>query len=288
MPDSLRTALLNTSPTAMLSALPRCASPLCPRPPSLWQRWWARHEGTWLEENWYCSSDCFYCALVRRLENVGARKPRHTPRLNRLPLGLILLSQGEITPEQLHLALEKQRSAGSGRIGAWLVAMGAISEGQVTNALAVQQGCPAFSPSEPQELPGAMHWPQPLTEIHRAVPVFYNSAQSALFVGFLEGVDHAFLQAVERMLQCRADPCIVPSTVFRHNLERQAALDRSETIVIHQRQTTLEIAQVIDDYAQQVHAQRCRLTLCSGLLWVRLRCASGFHVDFLFRAPAGC
>ena len=202
-----------------------------------------------------------------------------------MPLGLILLSQGAITAEQLRLALERQRSARRGKIGEWLVEMGVVAEEQVTSALAAQQGCPVFAPRDPQALPAAMHWPKPLTEIYRAVPVFYNPAQSALYVGFLEGVDHVFLNSVERMLQCRTDPCIVPPAVFRQNLELRPSPRSSETIVIHQRQNSFEMAQAIDNYAQQVRAQRCLLTLCGAHLWIRLGCPTGFHVDFLFRTP---
>jgi hypothetical protein len=286
MSGSLRSVLLSSLPISKLTSLPICAHPLCPHPPSLWQRWWARHEGTWLEDNWYCSSDCFYCGLVRRLESVAAPRLRRTPRVSRLPLGLILLSQGAITAEQLRLALEMQRSARRGKVGEWLVEMGAVAEEQVTGALAAQQGCPVFAPREPQALPTAMHWPQPLTEIYRAVPVFYNPAQSALYVGFLEGVDYVFLNSVERMLQCRTDPCIVPPAFFRQNMELCPSPRSSETIMIHQRQNSFEMAEAIDDYAQQVRAQRCLLTLCGGHLWIRLCCPTGFHVDFLFRPPA--
>jgi hypothetical protein len=79
----------------------------------------------------------------------------------------------------------------------------------------------------------------------------------------------------------------VPATVFRKNLERQAPSATSETIVIHQRQSGFEMARAISNYAQQVRAGRCALTLCAGHLWIRLRCSAGFHVDFLFRSPVG-
>ncbi len=280
---SFRSVLPASSPVTALAALPRCESAFCPRPPSLWQRWWARHEGTWLEEKWYCSPDCFYDGLCQRLESVGART-RPTPKPNRLPLGLVMLAQGEITSEQLRQALAMQNYTRSGKIGQWLVRMGAVSEEQVTNALARQQGCPVFAPGEPQPLPPDMHWPQPLTEIYRAVPVFYNPAQSALYVGFLEGLDHAFLYSVEKMLNCRTEPCIIPPSVFRLNLQPEAVAGISETIVIRQRQNCFEMARTIGNYAQQIRAERCVLTCCAGYLWIRLRCSSGFHVDFLFRS----
>ena len=185
---SLRSVMPSSSPAAALAALPRCANAFCPKPPSLWQRWWARHEGTWLEENWYCSPDCLYDGLCERLDDLGALE-HPTAKPNRLPLGLVLLSQRQITAGQLRRALEMQRSAQSGRIGQWLVRMGAVSEDQVTNALAAQQGRPVFAPREARPLPATMHWPQPLTETYHAVPVFYNPAQPSLYIGFLETVD---------------------------------------------------------------------------------------------------
>jgi len=198
-----------------------------------------------------------------------------------------LLSRQEITAHQLRQALATQHSTGSGKIGEWLVRMGAISEEQVTNALAAQHGCAVFAAREPQALPATMHWPRTLTEAFRAVPVFYNPAQSNLYVGFLEGVDHSFLYSVERMLQCRTEACILPPSVFQRNAERCAAPWESETIVIHQRQNPFEMAQAISNYAQQVQAERCAVTACANHLWIRLRCSSGFHVDFLFRTAVG-
>lgn len=284
---SLRSMFPSSSTLATLGTLPRCADLHCPRPPSLWQRWWARHEGTWLEEKWYCSPDCFYDGLRHRLEKTAMLQRRRPAKPNRMPLGLVLLSRAEITAEQLRQALAMQRSSGGGKIGQWLVRMGAVSEEQVTNALAAQQGCAVFAPQETQLLPATMHWPPSLIEAYRAVPVFFNPAQSTLYVGFLEGVDHAFLYSVEHMLQCRTQPCIIPAPVFQKSIESQSPSLTSETIVIQQRQNSFEMAQTITNYAQQVRAEHCAITFCGGRLWIRLRCCNGFHVDFQFGLPVG-
>ena len=42
------------------------------------------------------------------------------PAANRMPLGLLLVSQGRLREEQVRAALERQRQSGEGRIGAWL------------------------------------------------------------------------------------------------------------------------------------------------------------------------
>ena len=151
---SLRTVLPDVSPIAALSSLPVCSSPFCPRPATLWQRWWSRHEGIWLQQRWYCSVDCFQAGLFRRLEATGATRPRPAPQPNRIPLGLLLLSQGNISRSQLGEALILQKTTKSGKLGEWLVRMGAVSEQQVTSALAVQQRCPVFAATDGQLLAG--------------------------------------------------------------------------------------------------------------------------------------
>lgn len=282
---SLRAVLPSASPMAALAALPTCASPACPRPASLWQRWWARNEGVWIHQDWYCSLDCFQAGLFRRLEQAALAGPQSARRAHRLPLGLVLLSQGDITGEQLRQALDRQRAAKRGRIGEWLVEMGVVTEAQVTAALAAQQGCPLFPLPEPQRLPERMYWPEPLVERYGAAPVFHDPVQSSLYVGFRERVDHGFLLSVEQMLRCRTRPCILPPPAYRRQLELRAFLGESESIVIHQPQSGLEMTRTITNYAEQVHAERCSIARCGDRLWTRLESFGGRHVDFLFRLP---
>jgi len=281
---SLR-AVLPSSPMATLNSLPRCAGPFCPRPPTLWQRWWARHEGVWLDERWYCSLDCFQAGLFRALERAALAEPRTPARPHRLPLGLILLSQGEITASQLHEALAQQRAAGGGKIGEWLVKLGAVGEEAVTAALAAQQGCPVFALVEPQSLPGRMQWPEQLVERYRAVPVFYGQRQSALYVGFQERVDRSFLLALEHMLRCRTQPCILTAAGYRRQLEMRALTISGEAIAIAERLDCEAMTRTLGNYAEQVRAQRANLMRCDDRIWIRLEPVAAPPVDFLFRLP---
>jgi hypothetical protein len=251
----------------------------------LWQRWWARHEGVRLDERWYCSLECFQQGLFRRLEQAALASPRNPPRPHRLPLGLILLSQGEITGQQLREALARQRAAKSGKLGEWLIEIGAVGEAEVSSALASQQGCPLFPLEGPQAVPDKMYWPDLLTERYRAVPAFYSTAQSGLYVGFLERVDHGFLLALEQVLGCRTQPCILPMSAYQKQLQLRALSVESQTIVIHQRQSGVEMTRTIGNYAGQVRAERCTVVRCDDCLWTRLESGGGCHVDFLFRLP---
>lgn len=283
---SFRTVLPSISPIAALSSVPICASPYCPRPATLWQRWWARHEGVWLHESWYCSVECFQFALFRQLQTEGGARRHSGPQPQLVPLGLVLLSQGAISSSQLRQALQLQKTTRSGKIGEWLVRMGAVSEAQITAGLAVQQRCPVFADREPHLLPDELHWPMALVQRYRAVPVFHNSAAQTLYVGFLEQVDHAFLYSLEHVLHCRTKPCIVPLATYRQKLEVTGFSSPGETIEIQQRQDSGELTQTVAAYAQQVRAEQCSMAFCGERLWIRLESAMGAYVDFLFRMPA--
>jgi len=282
---SLRAMMPTTSPMAALSALPTCASPYCPRPATLWQRWWARHEGVWLHGDWYCSQDCFHEGLYRLLELAQLAPPKPPRPANRLPLGLVLLSQGDITAGQLREALQRQKEAKKGKIGEWLVGMGAISEQQVRAALAVQQGCPLLNLQQPQWLDARLDWPMSLVRRYRAVPVFHDPARSLLYVGSLDTVDRSFLYSVEQILRCRTEPCIIPTSAYEQHLELRRGRQESESIEIHQRHTTVEMTRTIGNYAAQIHAERCGLVRCEDRLWIRLESPRDAHLDMLFRAP---
>jgi len=279
---SFRT-VLPSSPIAVLNSLPVCAGPFCPRPPTLWQRWWARNEGVWLEDRWYCSAACFQAGLYRLLERALLAPAHLVARPHRLPLGLILLSQGEITADQLHDALQQQREAGSGRIGEWLVKLGTASESAVTAALAAQQGCPVFSSCEPPLLPERMQWPGLLTERYRALPVFFNPRQATVYVGFEERVDRAFLLSLERILRCRTQPCILPAAGYRRQQEMHAFTACGETVAIEEPLDCEAMTRTLGNYAEQVRAQRASLVRCEDRIWTRLEPAQGAPVDFLMR-----
>ncbi len=282
---SLRTVLPATSPIAALQNLPVCASPCCPRPATLWQRWWARHEGIWLHEHWYCSPECFHAGLYRRLEQAALAGPRAAASTSRLPLGLVLLSQGDITPQQLRQALQSQALTRTGKIGEWLIKMGAVTEQQVTGALAAQQGCGVFSVQDPQWLPTKLQWPESLALRYRALPVFHNPAQSLLYVGHLDQVDRSFLFCVEQMLRCRTQPCIVPAETYRRQWELSARELQAESIDIPQPQSSVEMIRTIGNYARQVRAERCSIVCCADRLWTRLEPARGIQLDLLFGLP---
>src|ERR1700739_4001994 len=103
--------------TADGAALQPCETPACA---GLKRKHGA--DGRRFEGRWACSEGCWSAMLLERVEReIGAGEPgEFLIHRHRVPLGLLLLSLGWITADQLQKALESQRAAKQGRIGDWL------------------------------------------------------------------------------------------------------------------------------------------------------------------------
>jgi hypothetical protein len=117
---------------------------------------------------------------------------------HRVPLGLLLLSQGAIAQAQLKCALAAQKKAGSGRLGEWLIAQGAIDEECVARALGAQWSCPVLSADQhdPAKMSAAL--PRFFIDSFAALPLRL-AGQRLLYVAFEDRIDRSMILALERM-----------------------------------------------------------------------------------------
>ncbi len=278
-------SVLSTSQSfpAGLASPPQCANAACPRPQTLWARWRVRHDGVQFRNGWYCSPECFETALASCLHILVRTPWAKTLPTHRLPLGLVLLSQGLINQDQLRQALRSQRlSPGTKKkLGEWLVSQGAVSEQDITRALAIQHGCPVFPVHHAEPLRNAL-FPIPLMHFYRAVPVTYSPARSILYIGFLEGVNRGFLTALEQMLRCHAEPCMVSPRSYRDLLEQQSSRP-GDVVAFDQGLSVLDMSRTISNYAQKTGTESCELSRCENTLWTRLKGRNQWQMDFLVR-----
>ncbi len=246
------------------------------------QRLGDHREGIRVQGEWYCSASCFErgtLALLSKLERSHFRRSI----THRLPLGLVLLSSGSITHQQLSQALTAQRSAGKGRVGEWLQRSGAANEHDVTRALSQQWACPVLR-SFPFNQQAASLLPLHLMEWHRMVLFQYAAATKTAYVAFSEQVDYPVLGAIENVLECRAEPClIVPSEMERKMDELRKVSSKREVVFerLHNRQ---EIAAILRSYALEVQANAARISRCGDYIWARLFAHQ--IMDILLRIPA--
>ncbi len=261
----------------------RCAAAECPYRGRLWPAWFRKLRGVRFEGRWYCEAECLKPLLEFRMLHLLSSFVAQKTRSYRLPLGLLLINRGNISPEQLREALRNQRDAGAGRLGDWFRQMGTINEQQLTAALGQQWGCPVFPLEHQTPHPS---WsgllPLPLLESARTVPVHASLDGRVLHLCFGSHLDHPLLYAIELMLGCRTVACVASEAKidsFLRQLRRHA--QRTETCFDTVRDPR-EMAWVVCNYATQLRALRVAVVRTSAHIWVRFYCGKVAR-DLLFR-----
>ena len=262
-----------------------CANDAC-GDASSWILEWMRHRnrGIQMLSNWYCSPQCFESGLCRHIQQLLSRQAP-VARGWRLPLGLVLLSQGAIDKTQLASALNSQRNSGNGRIGDWLLSMGAVDEQQITKALGEQHCCPVLKSA--RLCPEFAQWiPFQVLERHGVVPVHYAERTRTLYLAFSERVDRSLLYAIEQILSCRAEACVVPEREMKVQMEAARCVPRPAEVLFEAEQSPSEIARISRSYAVQFQSSEARLAIAGEYVWIRLsRPKQTFNI--LFRSSCG-
>ncbi len=256
-----------TSPAGIWAGVFRaCANPACSYG---WLRPWRSRAVPVFEAGWCCSEECtraqIEAAVSREMDAPSRVREGHR---HRIPLGLAMMEQGWITQQALRAALDRQREAGFGRLGEWLVRLEAASEEQVTRALGLQWGCPVLEidAQHPEALSALL--PRLLVDAYGALPLRV-AAGRILYLGFEDRIDPALALAVERMTGLRVEGGLVRESCFRpahaRMLEaRFPALElvdaASESVLASALTRTLEQARPVESRLVRVH----------DCLWLRL------------------
>jgi hypothetical protein len=240
-----------------------------------------------LHDQWLCSPECFVQVLQELLLPLiqSARANRET-KTHRFPLGLLMHSLGLISKESLLAALQAQREAGVGRVGDWLRRQGAVTEPQVTQALAAQWALPIY-PLEKRE--GSLNWahllPVALLESFQMLPVHCTPALGLLHVAFSGRVDYTALYAIEQMLQYRTEPCMALESSIEKALARLHQEGYSTDIPIVGPMEPSIISSTTLQQALKFGPQEVRVVGCADNIWVRLHAPPRVR-DLLFHRAA--
>jgi hypothetical protein len=195
-----------------------------------------------------------------------------------------MLSRGWIDLATLRRGLEAH-AAGQGRIGEVLCRMGAVTEQQVTSAVAAQWSCPVFPLRDrPAALQHVHHLPLGLLERYRALPVHFASASRLLLVAFAQEVSSTLLYAAQEMLGCTAEACIADESAILQGLETARLNPAKAEFVWARSGNPAEIGRIATGYAQKLNAANGRLLACGQYLWLRLTRKNQDN-DFLFQVP---
>lgn len=261
--------------------LPRCTRPECTTG-SGWTGVLHHAAGVRLnEQEWYCSPACLEGALEDRLHACFAHESGPAPVRTTMPMGLMLLARGTISDLQLRAALDMQQATGE-RFGACLMRLGSVSSADIASVVATQWGCPVF-PADSIQPACSMLLPFSLVERYRMLPVHLVALGRRLFVGFCENVNHTTLIAIEQMLGCQTEACVISEPKFNQVLDYRK-LDTSGEVAVTRPGTASEAARMVCSYVQQTAAEAVRVSAIEGNIWARLLFRRS-HLDLVFVHP---
>ncbi|MBZ5659234.1 MAG: hypothetical protein LAO08_02400 [Acidobacteriia bacterium] len=246
--------------------------------------WLRKDDGICLQGQWYCSSGCFELAAQAVFHRLLPNPESGRKRAHRIPIGLFLLSRGTINSEQLKLALDMQKEKGVGRIGKFLQQIRAVSEQDITDGLAAQWGCPVYPLGHARDfLKCASLLPLTLLETGRMLPVHHLRSAQMLYIGFVEGIDHSALYAVEQMLRLRTVPCVVSESELLSALDSLRHTESEPATVFDSPTSPVEMARTTRSYARQVDATDVWIARSGRFIWIRLQTLME-PKDILFQA----
>ena len=250
---------------------PRCQNRSCRSQQNWWSRL-AKRGGIRLQGQWQCGWECFETGIGEMFAKMLSGTFRRGRKNHRVPLGLVLFSRGDITHESLKAALEAKQKSGRGRIGEWLRQMGAVREDHLTAALGLQWSCPVFPLQDNRRYLDHAHMiPLPLLQASRMLPVHYLPASNLLYVAFSDGIDYTVLYAVEQMLGCRTQPCLVEESAWNRALEEIRQEPRLMEILFEGVQDSREMVRTAQSYAAALEAEDVWVVACGEYIWVRFQ-----------------
>jgi hypothetical protein len=115
--------------------------------------------------------------------------------------------------------------------------------------------------------------------------VEFAAAAGTLLIAFGEGVDHTMLYAIEQMLGCRTEACLVCPSALQKGLHGLAQRRGAGDVVFDRMEDAGECARIIGSYATKVGAEQVRMARCGKHIWIRLESLSREAVNLVLRTP---
>ena len=244
-----------------------CSSPDCGHDPTI-RRLWRLTPSVRLDGLAFCFPECLERELLRRLQHTSSLPRREQLNSCRVPLGLLMLSRGELTSEQLQQALELQKKNGTGRIGEWLQQLGHARDVGVAAALASQWSCPVVK-TVPAGV-GSCTIPFYLLKTFGMAPVHFSNDRRMLHMAFADKIEHRALFAIEQMLDCKTEACLTTRGEIELALVRMEEQRSCAEKFFEGTSDTEETARIISSYISTLNATEIRLASCGELLWARI------------------
>jgi hypothetical protein len=246
----------------------RCAHEACARwaPAFLANR---PGRGLMFDEAWYCSQPCLEAETRSRLEQAPAPGPAIGRGQNVSRLGALLVHRKLITTAILGEALIGQGASGR-RIGAELVAMGAIQPAELLRTLATQARAGYLTTVDPARVrtaPGGLS--RDVVEALGVVPIEADDERGRLVVACAAPLPRLALAVLRALVTVTVEPLLVGDDVAA------ALLEAYGTAPAHAARVTRAVslhdaAEIIALAISSGRARRVQSVRCEPWLWVRL------------------
>ena len=234
-----------------------------------WLHLWRKRAVPVFEDGWTCSPECtasrVLAAVTRELAGMEVSRAGHR---HRIPIGLLMLEHGWITPDQLRRALDAQKEAGTGRLGRWLVDGGASEESTIARALALQWSCPVLTLEGrvPVSVTSAM--PRLFVDAFAALPLRVTAGKT-LYLGFEESLDPVLALAIQRMTGLRVVSGIVPESRF-HQAHAQLLKEAFPSVELIESASEAAAAHALARSIERARPVAARLVRVHECLWLRM------------------
>ena len=217
---------------------------------------------------WYCSIDCFANAARTRFSALSIPSTVKMPHTPRVSIGLVMLSKGYLSGEQLRLAVAQSQLSGE-ELEVVLIQLGLANEWQLAAARAVQWGYPVLGQDRISHSVDA-DIPLTLLRTFSAVPLHYSATAKRLLLGFVHRVENSLLHSVEQVTGCKAEPCFITPTEFRDRMERLTAAPHYTEVVVEDALTPAQTAKAVGNFAVEIGAREASFAYCRNYAWMRL------------------
>lgn len=115
------------------------------------------------------------------------------------------------------------------------------------------------------------------------LPVDFADPTRTFHIAFAEGIDYSTLYAIEQMLDCRTEPCLVTPSLLRRYFEQRSDSRGQDEVLFESLPDSGEFARIIASYAVRVSAEEIRLSACGRHIWIRLMRPGRNPLDLIVR-----
>jgi hypothetical protein len=232
-------------------------------------------------DRWYCSVDCFATGSGPLLSELAQSRFAGNQREPRMSLGLILVSKGLLSTDQLRFA-QSDAEMNNESLESTLLRHQLINERQLAAARAAQWGYPLL---HKDRLGSSVELDIPIILLREfsAVPFEVSTKARRILIGFVFRVEHSLLESIEKITGFQVVPCFTTDTQYAQQSGCLTTGRNYDAVLIPEPGSVDRMARTLGKFALEVGAKEAIFSHCKNFVWSRMTGTKGvFDVVFRF------